>query len=653
MKLKYLIPIFVAAIAMFVGCTSDEDAIYLDNIRLSSSYVSLNKDGGTTAVELNADADWSFVESTVPDWLTISPMSGAAGATTLNFSAGAGGSRQATVKLICAGNTQEVNVLQFAEETDPEIMTVSQAVAMIKAGTAPEGTAYVKGVVCKIQEISTSYGNATFFLSDDGSYGADNWLEVYRGFWFNGDKFTKGDEFAVGDEITIKGVLTYYNNSVPETVQNTAEVVAHVPSLIKVDSLDVTELPIEGGVTTAALVCKGSGISVEIPADAQSWLSVIGIDTDKSLVKFKAQPNTGGDRNTTVTFKTVSGSKEYTASASIAQKGAILEVPVKDFLAAATGDTQYRMTGVVTELYASDTQGQSFYVTDYSGTALVYRAAGFKESGAKVGDVVTVVGKRGAYNGNPQMTSGTFEKINYAVTKVSLAEFLTKPDDANTYYMVTGTIKSLLNNKGQENDYGNLYLTDGTNELYVYGCYTGWAAPKGDTQKYFIRDNGLAVGDELTMIGYKATYNGLIEICGGTCFSFKKAQPADAAGTVNKPFTVAQAFAYIDGGGADNVYVKGKVSKVVYAFDASHKTGTFWISEDGTFNNDLTKDFEAYSVYWLGNKEWADGMGQVAVGDEVVLCGKITKYTDKNKGTTTYETSSKKAYVYSINGKTE
>ena len=48
-----------------------------------------------------------------------------------------------------------------------------------------------------------------------------------------------------------------------------------------------------------------------------------------------------------------------------------------------------------------------------------------------------------------------------------------------------------------------------------------------------------------------------------------------------------------------------------------------------------------------------DGMGQVAVGDEVVLCGKITKYNDKNKGTITYETSSKKAYVYSINGKTE
>ena len=69
------------------------------------------------------------------------------------------------------------------------------------------------------------------------------------------------------------------------------------------------------------------------------------------------------------------------------------------------------------------------------------------------------------------------------------------------------------------------------------------------------------------------------------------------------------------------------------------------------FNDDLTKDFEAYSVYWLGNKSWVEGNGQVAVGDKVVLCGKLTKYTKNDKST--YETSSKKAYVYSINGKTE
>ena len=652
MKLRYFIPIVVALVAMFTGCSENEEAIYLDNIRLSSSYVSLDKDGITpTAVELNASAEWNIVESTVPAWLTISPMSGAAGATTLSFLAEAGGTRTATLKLTCGGQTQEINVIQYAEETEPEIMTVNEALAMIKAGTQPDGAAYVKGTVCRVQEISTSYGNATYFLSDDGSFGDGNWLEVYRGSWFNSEKFTTGDEFSVGDELVVKGVLVDYNGT-PEFTTG-SEVVAYSPSLIKVDSLDVTELPIEGGVVNATLTCKGSGISVEIPADAQDWLSVVAIDTQNSTVKFKAQPNTGGDRNTTVVFKTMSNGKEYSSTATIAQKGAILEVTVKDFLAAEVGDTQYRLTGVIMELYNTSKGLAGFYIQDYSGKTLIYQPSGFTGTEAKVGDIVTVVGKRGAYNNSPQMTSCLLEEVK-SVTEISLAEFLTKPDDANTYYKVTGTIKSLLNNKGQENDLGNLYLTDGTNELYVYGCYSGWGAPKGDAQKYFIRDNGLAVGDELTMIGYKATYNGLIEICGGTCFSFKKAQAANTPGSVNKPFTVPEAIQYINDGGNDEVYVKGKVSKIQNQFDAENGYGTFWISEDGTYSdNDNSKDFEAYRVYWFGaEKKWVEGNAQVAVGDEVVICGKLTKYTNKS-GVTTFETSQYKAWIYSLNGKTE
>ena len=89
--------------------------------------------------------------------------------------------------------------------------------------------------------------------------------------------------------------------------------------------------------------------------------------------------------------------------------------------------------------------------------------------------------------------------------------------------MVTGKISSLLGSNGKENDYGNLYITDGTNELYVYGTYPGWGAT-GDARKFFIADNGIEVGDEITIIGYKDTYKELVELCQGVCFSFKKAE---------------------------------------------------------------------------------------------------------------------------------
>ena len=216
-------------------------------------------------------------------------------------------------------------------------------------------------------------------------------------------------------------------------------------------------------------------------------------------------------------------------------------------------------------------------------------------------------------------------------------------------YFAKGKISSI---KELSTSYGNatFNISEDGSENNVLTCYRSYSL--GNLK--FVSENEIAVGDEVVVCGKLVNYNGTTPEFSGNVYiySLKKGSAPATAGTKENPFTVAQAFAYLDGGAAsDDVYVKGKVSKVVYAFDAEHQTGTFWISEDGVFNNDLTKDFEAYGVYWLGNKPWADGMGQVAVGDEVVLCGKLTKYTKNDK--TTYETSSKKAYVYSINGKTE
>ena len=90
-------------------------------------------------------------------------------------------------------------------------------------------------------------------------------------------------------------------------------------------------------------------------------------------------------------------------------------------------------------------------------------------------------------------------------------------------------------------------------------------------------------------------------------------------------------------------YFKGKISTIKYSYDAAHGTGTFFISDDGSTNG----EFQVYSALFLGNQNWVDGNTQIKVGDEVVICGKITNYNG------TLETASKKAYIYSLNGKTE
>ena len=92
-----------------------------------------------------------------------------------------------------------------------------------------------------------------------------------------------------------------------------------------------------------------------------------------------------------------------------------------------------------------------------------------------------------------------------------------------------------------------------------------------------------------------------------------------------------------------DVYIKGKIASIKYEFSANYGTATFNISADG--KDDFP--FLCYSVYYLENKPWVEGNTQIKVGDEVIICGKVTNYNG------TPETSSKKAYIYSLNGVTK
>ncbi len=500
MKLKYFFPILIAAIAMLASCSEDDKVTYLDEVRLSSSYVAINVDGGTTTIEINANDSWAINPDEIPAWLTVTPLSGGAGQGTITFSApGTLDGRTAQLHLNCGGRTQNINVIQG-------LSTISDATcAEVIAG--PDSKNYrVTGTCTAIA--NTTYGN--WYLEDETGqiyiYGTLDAKGAEKNFLSLG--------IEVGDVVTVEGPKTTYNGTV-ELVNVT--VVKIQKSLIKVDSVDPEDatIPLEGGDITVNLSCKGNGVFVDIPEGAKNWLAITSVAGGAApAVVFHANANQGGDRNTTVTFRTTDGKKEYTSELTIYQKGAIIECSIADFNAAAVGDTQYRITGVVSKI-ANASRGR-FYVKDWSGETYVYNLNGFEELGVKEGDIVTVVGKRDQYNETIEMTSGTIENV-IPVTPVSIAEFLAKEDSKNVYYMVTGVIDEVANTT-----YGNLYMVDGEgNRLYVYGCYPGYGAT-GDNRKGFLDAANIEVGDKLTMIGYKDTYNGTIELCGGIYFSHEK-----------------------------------------------------------------------------------------------------------------------------------
>jgi hypothetical protein len=59
--------------------------------------------------------------------------------------------------------------------------------------------------------IDTGYGNATYYISDDGT--STNDFEIFRGKYLNGDKFTSADQLKVGQTVVVYGKLTVYNST--------------------------------------------------------------------------------------------------------------------------------------------------------------------------------------------------------------------------------------------------------------------------------------------------------------------------------------------------------------------------------------------------------------------------------------------------------
>ena len=84
--------------------------------------------------------------------------------------------------------------------------------------------------------------------------------------------------------------------------------------------------------------------------------------------------------------------------------------------------------------------------------------------------------------------------------------------------MVTGEITEISNP-----DYGNLYLKDGDSEIYLYGCYPGYGA-YDDFRKGVVADKGLKVGDTLTVIATKSSYNEVVQLANGVYYSHKSAE---------------------------------------------------------------------------------------------------------------------------------
>lgn len=502
MKLRNIFTALLAALTLTVGC-EDEKVAYLDEIKVSQSYVAIDAAGGSTEITLNAKDEWSF--SGVPEWLKVEPASGAAGKDiTVTFSATAAkATQEAILYLNCGSKSQIINVIQMTEKVDLPISTYKQ----IAAGQ--DGTVYrAKGTCTDIY--NTEYGN--WHLID-----ATGDLTIYGTLDKNGTaKNFMSLGIEAGDIVTVEGPKKTYNGTVQLT---DVTVIAIEKSLIKIESLTPAEaLPKEGGVLEVALTCKGTNMEVVLPDDAKSWVSVAGISSNgkEATVKFSVAANPEGKRDADIVIKTVSGGKDYTAQFTLTQDGAIIDATVAEVLKAEDGLTQYRVSGYISK--DKNSEYGNIYIKDATGEIYVYgvlddkgQSKQWNNMGIHEGDIITVVGPKASFNGEPQMKNVSVESFK-TVKDLTIKDFVAKADDKETYYRISGTVSGI-----KDGDvYGNFDLTDATGKVYVYGLLAGYGGEKKKFQELGIKD-----GDEITIVGVSTSFNGSKQV--GNAFLVPKA----------------------------------------------------------------------------------------------------------------------------------
>ena len=233
------------------------------------------------------------------------------------------------------------------------------------------------------------------------------------------------------------------------------------------------------------------------------------------------------------------------------------------------------------------------------------------------------------------------------------AEKLGVGEESEQNIYIKGVVTNITEN--YDGGYGNAtyYISDdedGTNEFYIYRSkyFDNTSYSNGDLLEY---------GDTVVVCGKITNYNGTLETVQNSSYLYSLNgeggeggggdEPStggepEGDGTVDNPFNCAAAIEFTSALAADevsenDVYIKGIVSSIKENFGTEFGNATYYISDDGSENN----QFYVFRSLYLDNKKYTSG-DLLSVGDEVIICGKVTNYYGN-----TPETVTNQSYLYS------
>ena len=524
------------------------------------------------------------------------------------------------------GNEEEVITPQGSGTLeDPYNVAAAQALIQTLGADVQSEEIYVKGFISQIDEVSESYGNATYWISDQKGSTAGQ-LEIYRGYSLGGEKFTSKDEIKEDDEVIVFGKVVNFRGSTPEFTTGSSiyslngQTAGDKPQSETIGTLDE---PITVSKAVELINALEEGGSTEQEAYIMGKITTIKTK-DEDISKYK-----------NIDYIISDGTNELTVF-----RGKNLNNT--DFTEAGqiNVDDEVVVIGKLTKYVNPNTGAVVPEVAQGNYIVKLTKGGG---GGTPVGD-----------------NDGSLAKPFTPAEANAFAAQLAADQKTDKEYYIKGKIIEITEKNQFNTQYGNctFYIsddgTDKDDKFYVFRTlYLGnvkysddsWAKPKA--------------GDEVIICGKLVNYKGntpetvqnesyiysLNANSGGT-------PGGDESGTLAKPFTPAEANALVAQMAADQnsdkeYYIKGKIIEITEKnqFNTQYGNCTFYISDDGTDKNDK---FYIFRTLYLGNVKYTDdSWAKPKAGDEVIIYGKVVNY----KGNTP-ETVQNQSYIYSLNGNT-
>lgn len=418
----FVVAMLLGSALGFVSCETDDAQSGDPTLELSTKSLNFTLEEGSEEVTITANADWK-VENDA-DWVTVTPMAGNGnGKITVAVAQNdTGDARSAVVKVTVLHKTYgpwetlKINVNQSASEDvavteellygdnfDGEEATktygpesssypyIDQFPQFANAeGPASDNVTYSgKGVSVRSNSTSNSnysdyagsglnnifFGSSAYFQVNNITLDAQQ--KSYK-LTFGSEKYTKdGDSVFKNSEFHV--YLSKDGNAWAE--------------------IDYTFAGTEGGRWNVA---TGEFTLTTVP--------------ETLYIKFSATVASVYRLDDVKLFSSNGGQEVNLDNIEAPQPSNAKKVTVAEFLAAAEDSTMYELTGEITNV--TNTTYGNFYLNDGTGEVLIYGLSSpsgeqkyWAESGAKLGDTITVHTVRTSYNGTPQGKDAIFVSL--------------------------------------------------------------------------------------------------------------------------------------------------------------------------------------------------------------------------------------------------